>query len=127
MLRESPAYSGYSTTDLGAARQFYAETLGLAVDDTPEGLRLAFAGGHTVFIYPKGPDHRPATFTVLNFPVHDVVAAVDWLTARGIKMERYEGMDQDERGIVRPPSADLGPQIAWFTDPAGNILSVIQE
>jgi hypothetical protein len=79
-----------------------------------------------VYIYPKGEGHEPATFTVLNFPVDDIDAAVDWLAERGVEFERYEGTGQDEKGIARPPGPDMGPEIAWFKDPAGNILSVLK-
>ena len=89
------------------------------------GLGLKFANGHRVFIYPK-PNHEPATFTVLNFPVDDLDAAVDELTAKGVTFERYPGMAHDEKGIVRSPSAEMGPDIAWFKDPAGNIISVLK-
>ena len=88
---------------------------------------LTFKNGHHVFIYPKGEAHQPATYTVLDFPVDDMNAAVDWLTSRGVTMERYEGMEQDERGISHPPSPDYGPEIAWFKDPAGNILAVLKQ
>lgn len=126
MLAESSAFSGFSVSDLDAARQFYSETLGLAVTDLEMGLlELEFPGGGRVVIYPK-PNHQPATFTVLNFPVPDVDAAVDMLAARGVVFERYEGMGQDEKGISRG-EAGVAPDIAWFTDPAGNILSILTE
>ncbi len=125
MLKDSKAFSGFSVDDLGAARGFYGDTLGLDVtvlDESSGLLSLDLAGGATVMIYAKG-DHQPATYTVLNFPVADVDAAVDELAAKGITFERYDGFDQDERGIARAP----GPRIAWFTDPAGNLLSVLEE
>lgn len=122
MLSDSRAFSGFSTNDVAAARAFYAETLGLDVTEEHGMLTLHFAGGGTGLIYPKD-DHAPAAYTCLNFPVDDIDAAVDALTARGVRFERYDGMPQDERGIMR----DQGPPIAWFTDPAGNILSVIEE
>jgi catechol 2,3-dioxygenase-like lactoylglutathione lyase family enzyme len=125
MLKESPAFSGYSTDDVDRAREFYAGTLGLETDDSMGGLGLRFANGQRVFIYPK-PNHEPATFTVLNFPVEDLDAAVDELTAKGVTFERYPGMDHDEKGIVRSPSPEMGPDIAWFKDPAGNIVSVLK-
>jgi catechol 2,3-dioxygenase-like lactoylglutathione lyase family enzyme len=121
MFKESPAFSSFSVNDVPAAKRFYAETLGLEVADEMGGLRLTLGGGGVVFLYPK-EDHEPATFTVLNFQVDDVDAAVDRLTAAGVRFERYEGFPMDEKGIVR--DAD-GPTIAWFTDPAGNIVSVL--
>ena len=124
LFSDSQAYSGFAVSDLGAARAFYGEKLGLTVGDTPEGgLELRLAGGATVLVYPK-PAFVPATYTILNFPVADIEAAVDELVAAGIEMQRYPGLDADERGIARDPR---GPAIAWFTDPAGNILSVIQD
>ena len=122
MLEDSKAFSSYSVDDLPAAKSFYGATLGLDVTEQPEGLGITLATGGSVFLYPK-PDHQPATFTVLNFPVDDIGAAVEELTGRGITMERYDGFDQDERGIA--PGID-GPYIAWFKDPAGNVLSVMQ-
>jgi catechol 2,3-dioxygenase-like lactoylglutathione lyase family enzyme len=122
MLEESKAFSGFSSNDIPASKRFYGETLGLDVSEEMSGLGLHLAGGGEVFIYPK-ENHVPASFTVLNFPVEDIDAAVDQLTAAGVTFERYEGFDQDEKGIAR--GAD-GPTIAWFKDPAGNILSVLQ-
>ena len=123
MLKDSHAFSGFSTNDIAAAKRFYGDTLGLDVSDDDMGLlNLRFAGGGRVIIYPK-PNHEPATFTVLNFPVGDVEAEVDRLTAAGVSFERYPGMTQDERGIARDPN---GPAIAWFKDPAGNILAVLE-
>jgi catechol 2,3-dioxygenase-like lactoylglutathione lyase family enzyme len=124
MFRDSHAFSGFSSNDIPKARAFYGETLGLDVTEDGGMLTLHLAGGGSVIIYPK-ENHEPASFTVLNFPVADIDAAVDQLTAGGVTFERYEGMGQDERGIARPPSPDQGPQIAWFKDPAGNILSVL--
>jgi catechol 2,3-dioxygenase-like lactoylglutathione lyase family enzyme len=121
MLRYSPAYAGFSTADITKAQEFYGQTLGLEVTEANGMLTLHLAGGGRVLIYPKG-DHQPASFTVLNLPVEDIDAAVDGLTAAGIVFERYEGAGQDERGIARA----YPPPIAWFKDPAGNILSVIQ-
>ena len=122
MLKESKAFSTIAVDDVPTAKQFYGETLGLDVKDEMDGLALQLAGGTSVFIYPK-PDYTPATFTVLNFPVDDVEQAVDRLTEAGVAFEQYEGFDQDEKGIAR---VDEGPAIAWFTDPAGNILSVLE-
>jgi catechol 2,3-dioxygenase-like lactoylglutathione lyase family enzyme len=126
MLGSSHAYSGFSVDDIGRAKAFYANALGLEVTEAHGILTLHLAGGGTVILYPK-ENHQPATFTVLNFPVPDIDAAVDGLAAAGVAFERYEGLDQDERGIARPPKPEYGPPIAWFTDPAGNICSVLQD
>lgn len=126
MLRDSPAFSGFSTNDIAKAKEFYGETLGLDVAAENDILRLHLGGGHTVIVYAKGDRHEPATFTVLNFPVPDIEKAVDELTARGVRFEQYGGDDgprTDERGIFR----EEGPPIAWFADPAGNILSVLEQ
>jgi catechol 2,3-dioxygenase-like lactoylglutathione lyase family enzyme len=120
MLKDSHAFSGFSSNDIAATKAFYADTLGLDVTEDNDLLTLRFAGGGQGIIYPKS-NHEPATFTVLNFPVTDIEAAVDGLAAAGVTFERYPGMNQDERGINR----DEGPAIAWFKDPAGNILSVL--
>jgi catechol 2,3-dioxygenase-like lactoylglutathione lyase family enzyme len=125
MFRDSHAFSGFSTNDLAKTRAFYAETLGLEVTDENGMINLHLAGGGRVLIYPKD-NHEPASFTVLNFPVEDIDKAADDLIAAGIQFERYEGANQDARGIARPPSSEYGPPIAWFKDPAGNILSVLQ-
>ncbi len=122
MLKDSKAFSGFAAPDIEKAKAFYGEALGLDVSEENGMLNLHLAGGRDVLIYPK-PDHAPANYTILNFPVTDVEKAVDELVARGVTFERYEGMEADERGIFRGG----GPLIAWFTDPAGNILSVIQE
>lgn len=125
MFRDTKAFSSFSADDLAKATQFYGQTLGLSVSEKKEGLELQIAGGGQVFIYPK-PNHEPATFTVLNFPVDDIEKAVDELTASGVRFESYEGeMKTDEKGIFRGASRDEGPDIAWFKDPAGNILSVL--
>ena len=121
MFRDSHAFSGFSSNDIAKAKQFYGETLGLEVSEENDMLTLHLTGGGVVLIYPK-PNHEPASFTVLNFPVADIDAAVDQLTEAGITMERYQEMNQDERGIMR----DQGPPIAWFKDPAGNVLAVLQ-
>jgi catechol 2,3-dioxygenase-like lactoylglutathione lyase family enzyme len=125
MLTDSHAFSGFSTNDIAQAREFYAGTLGLAVTEANGMLALHLAGGATVLIYPK-EDHLPASYTVLNFPVADIDRTVDELAAAGVTFERYAGMPHDERGVVRPPSPEYGPPIAWFQDPAGNVLSVLQ-
>ena len=123
MLRGSTAFSGFSSNDIAAAKAFYGETLGLDVSEENGMLDLSFPGGQRVVIYPKD-DHQPATFTVLNLVVDDIDAAVDGLTAAGVRFEHYGSeFGQDERGIAR---GDDGPPIAWFRDPAGNILSVLQ-
>jgi predicted enzyme related to lactoylglutathione lyase len=124
MLAQSKAFSGFAVDDIEKAREFYGETLGLEVE-TVEGpglLTIHLAGGRDTIVYPK-PDFAPATYTILNFPVDDVEATVEDLTARGVTFERYDGMDQDEKGI----SSGMGPTIAWFKDPAGNILAVLEE
>jgi catechol 2,3-dioxygenase-like lactoylglutathione lyase family enzyme len=121
MLASSEAYSGFAVPDLAAARRFYADTLGLAVsgEEGDGALTLELAGGRNVLVYVK-PDHTPATYTILNFPVEDVEGTVDALAERGVRFDQYEGIEQDEKGINR----GQGPLIAWFRDPAGNILSV---
>ena len=122
MLTDSHAFSGFSSNDIPATRAFYAETLGLEVTEQNDLLTLHLAGGGTVLVYPKD-DHQPAAYTCLNFRVADIDATVDELTSRGITFERYEGASQDERGVAR----EYGPPIAWFRDPAGNILSILEE
>ena len=122
MFAETKAFSGFAVPDLKEARAFYEGTLGLRVSEEHDLLTLHLAGNRDTLVYPK-PDHVPATYTILNFPVDDVEAAVDGLRERGVQFERYEGFDQDEKGISRDPD---GPAIAWFTDPAGNILSVLE-
>lgn len=124
MLGDSHAFSGFSTDDVARAKEFYGGTLGLDATEENGMLTLKFPNGQSVVIYPKGDDHQPATFTVLNFPVDDIDAAVDRLVAAGVTFERYGGdFRQDERGIARD---DYGPPIAWFKDPAGNILSLLE-
>jgi len=123
MLRDSHAFSGFSVDDISKAKAFYGRTLGLEVSESHGLLELHLAGGTTVLIYPK-PNHTPATFTILNFPVDNIEEAVDRLTKSGVRFERYEGdLKTDEKGIFRSG----GPLIAWFKDPAGNILSVLEE
>ena len=122
MFANTKAFSGFAVDDLEAARRFYGETLGLKTSEQYGLLTLHLAGGRDTLVYPK-PNHEPATFTILNFQVDDIDAAVDELVSRGVQMERYEGMGQDEKGINRAG----GPYIAWFKDPAGNILAVLQE
>jgi predicted enzyme related to lactoylglutathione lyase len=124
MFRDTEAFSSFAVDDLARAKRFYGETLGLRVTEEDRGmalLQLHVGGGTPVLVYPK-PGHEPASFTVLNLPVEDVEAAVDELVARGVEFERYEGAPQDDKGIMR----GNGPDIAWFTDPAGNVVSVIK-
>ena len=121
MLQNSKAFSGFAVDDLEEARAFYGEILGLETSEEHGLLTLHLAGARDTLVYPK-EDHTPATYTILNFPVDDVAAAVDALVARGVRFARYPGMEQDEKGIQRAE----GPPIAWFTDPAGNILCVIE-
>ena len=122
MFGSTKAFSGFSVDDTSRAKQFYGETLGLNVSEENGLLHLHLSGGTDVLVYPKA-NHVPASFTILNFPVDDIDAAVDELLRRGVRFERYEGLDADDKGIFR----QAGPYIAWFTDPAGNILSVLQE
>lgn len=124
MLRASDAFSGFSVSDVPAAMQFYGDVLGLKVSEDHGIMTIALANGGRIIAYPKA-DHKPATFTVLNFPVPDVDKAVDELKKRGVRFAQYDTADikTDDKGIMR----GNGPTIAWFTDPAGNILSVIDE
>jgi catechol 2,3-dioxygenase-like lactoylglutathione lyase family enzyme len=127
MFKANAAFSGFSVSDLATAKKFYAETLGLKVEDDGVGVRLHLPGGGTVFAYPK-QDHQPATFTILNFGVDDIDAAVDDLASRGVQFEHYDtGPKTDEKGILRGRAQNRGPDIAWFKDPAGNFLSVIEQ
>lgn len=122
MFEHTRAFSGYSVDDLAKAKEFYGETLGIPVTEDHGLLTLHIAGERDTLVYPKH-DHVPATFTILNFPVEDIEATVDDLVARGVVFERYPGLSTDERGIFRGG----GPLIAWFTDPARNILSVLEQ
>ena len=129
MLANTKAFSGFAVDDLEKARAFYADTLGLRVDVLDEEnhlMALHHPGDRDTLVYGK-PDHAPANYTILNFLVDDIDAAVDGLAARGVQFERYDGMPQDEKGVMRGRAANRGPDIAWFKDPAGNILSVLQE
>jgi catechol 2,3-dioxygenase-like lactoylglutathione lyase family enzyme len=121
MFTEIKAFSGFAVDDVATARQFYGDTLGVKTSEQHGLLTLHIAGERPTLVYPK-PDHTPATYTILNFPVDDIDKAVDDLAARGVSFERYDGLGQDEKGIARSG----GPYIAWFKDPAGNILSVLQ-
>ena len=127
MFKTKSAFSGFSVNDLAKAKGFYTEILGLKVDDEGVGVSLHLPRSGAVFVYPKG-DHQPATFTILNFEVDDIDEAVDELTKRGVQFEHYEdGPKTDEKGIFRGRKQNMGPDIAWFKDPAGNILSVIED
>lgn len=125
VLTDAKAFQSFSVDDLDKARSFYHDTLGLEVADRPEGLEIEVGSGSKVFVYPK-PNHEPATFTILNFAVDDVDVAVDRLQSTGVTFEQYDlpGIKTDSRGIARDTG---GPAMAWFKDPAGNILSVMQE
>ena len=120
MFADTKAFSGFAVPDIDQAREFYGSTLGIKVTEEHGLLTLHLAGDRPTLIYPK-PDHEPATYTILNFQVDDVEKAVDELTSRGVTIETYDGFDQDEKGIMR----GQGPDIAWFKDPAGNVLSVL--
>jgi catechol 2,3-dioxygenase-like lactoylglutathione lyase family enzyme len=122
MFANTKAFSGFAVDDVEKAREFYGETLGIKTSEQHGLLTLHLAGDRDTIVYPK-PDHTPADYTILNFPVDDIDSAVDELTARGVRFERYDGFDQDERAVFRA----TGPFIAWFKDPAGNVLSVLQE
>ncbi len=127
MFKDTPAFSGFSVDDADQAKQFYGETLGIEVEDAEMGGMLLLhlgGGGPPTIVYPK-PNHEPATFTILNFPVADVEATVDALVAKGVTFEQYgsQEMPQDAKGIMR----GHGPDIAWFKDPAGNVLSILSE
>jgi len=127
MFKDTHAFSTFSVNDLQKAQEFYGQTLGLEISEAKEGLGLKIAGGGQVFIYPK-PNHEAATFTILNFPVANIDQAVDQLAKLGVRFEQYEGeMKTDEKGIFRGADRGKGPNIAWFKDPAGNILSVLEE
>jgi catechol 2,3-dioxygenase-like lactoylglutathione lyase family enzyme len=122
MFANTKAFSGFAVDDVQKARKFYGETLGLKTSEEYGLLTLHIAGDRPTLVYPK-PDHRPADYTILNFPVDDIDRAVDDLAARGVRFERYDSFEQDEKGVSRGE----GPYIAWFKDPAGNVLSVLQE
>jgi predicted enzyme related to lactoylglutathione lyase len=127
IFKDAKAFSSFSVNDIGKAKEFYGETLGLNISEMPEGLSLSISGGGSVFIYTKD-NHSPATFTVLNFPVKNIDESVEKLKALGVKFETFEGeMKTDEKNIFRGGAKNNGPNIAWFKDPAGNFLSVIEE
>ena len=125
MFGSVKAFSGFSTNDLEAAKKFYGETLGIKVTDEGGLLTLHLDdGARPTLVYPK-EDHVPATYTILNFPVTDIDEAVDALAAKGVEFEKYPGSPQDEKGVMRGKAINMGPDIAWFKDPAGNVLSVL--
>jgi predicted enzyme related to lactoylglutathione lyase len=128
MFEQAHTFSGISVDDIGAAKRFYGETLGLPCTEAMGGLRVELPDGASLWIYPK-PDHQPATFTVLNFAVPDIDAAVDALNAAGVPTKIYDdrSFPTDERGIARGRSSGYGPDIAWFRDPAGNVLAVLDD
>jgi len=127
MFKLMSAFSGFSVDDLAKAKEFYATIVGLKVEDEAVGLRLHLPAGGAVFIYPKD-NHQPATFTILNFVVDNIDGAVDTLTERGLRFEHYnDALKTDEKGIMRGKKQNMGPDIAWFKDPAGNILSVLED
>ena len=129
MLKDSQAFSGFSVKDLAAAKAFYVDVLGLEVEENWMGLKVKTKGNNDLFVYPKD-DHQPATYTVLNFEVADIDKAVEALAAKGVKFEQYDlgnGAKTDEKGVMRGKESNMGPDIAWFKDPSGNIFSVICE
>jgi catechol 2,3-dioxygenase-like lactoylglutathione lyase family enzyme len=127
VLKTQAAFSGFSVDDLAKAKEFYTKILDLKLADETMGLRLQLPGGGVVFVYDKA-EHQPATFTVLNFVVENIDEAIDQLTGQGVQFEHYEnGPKTDEKGIARGLTANMGPDIAWFKDPAGNIISVLQD
>ena len=126
MFENSKPFSGFSVDDIDAARRFYTETMEVDVREEAGMLQLQIRPDVAVLVYPV-ETHRPGSYTVLNFPVDDIDAAVALLESRGVTFERYDGAPQDDKGVVRGLSTDMGPDIAWFKDPAGNVLSVLQE
>ena len=128
MLKDSHAFSGFSVKDQAEARKFYSEVLGLEVSEDKMGMEIKIAGGNPIFVYPKD-DHKPATYTILNFPVEDIDAVVKELRDKHVTFEHYDmggGAKTDESGIMRGLAAGMGPDIAWFKDPSGNILAILQ-
>ncbi len=129
MLKDSKAFSGFSVNDVAAAKEFYGQKLGLEVAEDEMGLALKIAGGNNIFIYPK-ENHVPAAYTILNFPVEDIDKAVEDLTGQGVTFGQYDlghGAKTDDKGVMRGLSVNRGPDIAWFKDPAGNTLAVLQD
>jgi len=126
MFKDTKAFSGFSVDNLDAAKKFYNETLGIMITEEHGMFTLHLGTGGEVLVYSKEAGHQPATYTVLNFPVENIDAAADELVAKGITFEIYEDAHQDDKGIARGKAANMGPDIAWFKDPAGNILSILQ-
>ena len=126
MFKDVEAFSGFSVNDIPKAKEFYGDTLGLDVAEFSGLLQLKLGGGGSLMVYPKD-NHEPATFTILNFPVDDIDRTVDDLKSKGVAFERYEGFDQDDKDIARGIATGQGPDIAWFKDPADNILAVLQQ
>ena len=125
MFKDSKAFSGFSVDDVEKAKKFYQDVLGLEIGQEMMGMfEIKLGTGGSIMVYPKD-DHKPATYTVLNFPVSDIDKAVDYLIDKGVEFEKYDGFDQDEKGISRSTDPERGPSIAWFKDPSGNILSVL--
>ena len=126
MIKAKAVFSGISVDNLEKAKEFYTHVLGLTLEKETMGLQFHLPHGGSLFLYPK-ENHEPATFTILNFVVSDIDKTVDELKKQGVMLEIYQGFHQDKKGIARGKAANMGPDIAWFKDPAGNILSVIQE
>jgi catechol 2,3-dioxygenase-like lactoylglutathione lyase family enzyme len=126
MFDKSQPFSGFSVDDIPAAKKFYTEVMEMSVGETNGMLSLQIRPDVAVLVYPT-QHHRPASYTLLNFPVDDIDAAIDHLAEHGVTMERYDGMPQDDKGVMRGLANDMGPDIAWFKDPAGNVLSVLQD
>ncbi len=129
MLKDSHAFSGFSVKDQAEAKKFYIETLGLEVEEDEMGLKIKIAGGNPIFVYPK-ENHEPATYTILNFPVDDIDSVVKELKSKGVTFDQFDmggGAKTGEDGIMRGRAAGMGPDIAWFKDPSGNVLSVLQD
>jgi catechol 2,3-dioxygenase-like lactoylglutathione lyase family enzyme len=126
VFEHSTPFSGFSVDDIEAAKAFYTETMEMQVGESNGMLQLQIHPDVAVLVYPT-KHHRPASYTLLNFPVEDIDAAIEVLRSRGVTMERYDGMPQDDLGVMRGRSTDMGPDIAWFKDPAGNVLSVLQD
>lgn len=125
MFKPTAVFSGFSVDDLDSAKQFYSEALGLKTEDQMGGARIELPGGSETWMYVKA-DHQPAAYTMLNFVVDGIDEAVDELAKRGVKFERYDGFEQDDKAIARGKAVNKGPDIAWFKDPAGNILAVLE-
>jgi len=127
MFKDTPVVNGFSTNDITKAKEFYGSTLGFELEENMGILTLQFAGGGRTFVYPK-PNHQPATFTIMNIIVKDIEQAVDELAAKGVEFEHYDGeIKTDDKGIAWGKKIDMGPNIAWFKDPAGNTLSILED